>query len=384
MPSAGSSGRPARAGTKRNYRDDSSSEPEDSPRPSNTPAKPPKKRVKVDKGEGESDAKKSTRSKKPKAPKEPSKKKLWDDRIKKRGEWIQDRKYKHQGHPFTFTKSKALEYAKQFEPKLTERELLTLAYETRPNPIEGYRASHEYSVNDIDALIQEKALALGVTVKAPQPPPPPPPSDDWWDPLHPPLIVPDYTPPENAHPDDPSPEDIIWDGEHIRHRNILLQDACLLYCVNEDDLRDLARHSRWLDRETVAKRAVFLHGGFKRHNEIIVSRRKEAMEAYRAKVAVRNFHDGEPTEHYSLYLEGLFQKRQKVAKESRGLETILKQMWDERCFPGPEHDYSENGYRLRVKQFAPMIQYDERDYGCEWRWYHHWGRCFEGRWDLTA
>lgn len=112
----------------------------------------------------------------------------------------------------------------------------------------------------------------------------------------------------------------------------------------------------------------------------VVARRIEAQKTYRAKVAVANFHDGNPAENYGPYIEWLMAKVRQESRESEGLQTI----WHDRCYPGAPHDYSEKGYRLRVKQFAPMIQYDEGDYGCEWRWAHYGGRGYESRWDIIA
>ena len=89
-----------------------------------------------------------------------------------------------------------------------------------------------YSVADIYTLVRRKGEMLGLPVTLP----PPDPFDNWWNPKDPPFIDHNYTPPDNAHPDDPPPEGIVWDGEHFRHRNFLVKDACILYCVSHREL----------------------------------------------------------------------------------------------------------------------------------------------------
>ena len=103
------------------------------------------------------------------------------------------------------------------------------------------------------------------------------------------------------------------------------------------------------------------------------------MDQFLKKVAAAgNYNDGEPAEHYSSYLENLFKKAREDKDKPGGW------VWHDRAFPGSSRDYSEKGYKLRVKQFAPMIEYDQGDYGCDWQWAHYRGRAFVSRWDLTA
>ena len=133
-------------------------------------------------------------------------------------------------HSQTITKTDAMKLPKDDYglPKLTDVELGTLPCELRMSD-NGYLMKL-YSVPAIRKLISERAKALGQTLPARRPvvytfP------DSHCHPKDAPLIDHQYTPPPDAHPEDPAPEDILWDGEHIRYSNIVLYDACLLYCV---------------------------------------------------------------------------------------------------------------------------------------------------------
>ncbi|KAJ7772939.1 hypothetical protein DFH07DRAFT_937485 [Mycena maculata] len=91
----------------------------------------------------------------------------------------------------------------------------------------------------------------------------------------PPLKIEDYTsPPDAATPD---PEQIIWTPSKISGP-VTVEDACRLYCITPDDIRDLSDYSCWIDLPTVAKRALTLHGGFHAHMELVRKRREEEEE----------------------------------------------------------------------------------------------------------
>ncbi|KZV71068.1 hypothetical protein PENSPDRAFT_418149 [Peniophora sp. CONT] len=93
--------------------------------------------------------------------------------IKDRGEWVVDEKCKCP-YALTLTKTEALKYIRKCEPKLTQDELLTLEFETRPNlKDKDYQPSHQYCVLHINNLVHEKAKALGVTAQMPIPSDPP-------------------------------------------------------------------------------------------------------------------------------------------------------------------------------------------------------------------
>ena len=53
----------------------------------------------------------------------------------------------------------------------------------------------------------------------------------------------------------------------------LMQSSCQL---KPEDLEDLTAVSRWLDLKTVAVRALRVHGGLRRHNEMYVALHTEA------------------------------------------------------------------------------------------------------------
>ena len=134
-------------------------------------------------------------------------------------------------HSQTITKTDAMKLPKDDYglPKLTDLELDTLPCELRTNDNSGYLMKL-YSVLAVRKLISERAKALGQTLPPRRPvvytlP------DSHCHPKDAPLIDHQYTPPPDAHPEDPAPEDILWDGEHIRYSNIVLHDACLLYCA---------------------------------------------------------------------------------------------------------------------------------------------------------
>ncbi|KZV71066.1 hypothetical protein PENSPDRAFT_418138 [Peniophora sp. CONT] len=282
-----------------------------------------------------------------------------------------------------YTQRDALRFIKdKLEPKLTQRELDTLRFEQRRSQLEGCRASHMFSVADIYALVQRKAEMLGLPLVLP----PPSPFDNWWNPKDTPLVIHKYTPPKNTHPNEPPPETIIWDGEHCRHRNLLLKDACTLYCVEEDQLEDLAKASRWLDAKTVAMRAVYLHGGIRQHNEIVVARRRAAWVSIEAKqAAARNrYCDGQPSEHYSDYLE-----EQIELKRQSNNPATFHLPWYDRCRFEKESDkprpMEEWSFRQRqVKQFAPLLKRYPAlpNHGDEWL--HHGSGYFDYDRDLEA
>lgn len=111
-------------------------------------------------------------------------------------------------------------------PKLNRLELGTLQYERRPSQNRRHREMHLYSCTAVSELLEKRAATLGPPQEQE-----PAPRDDRLHPKNDPLIDHEYATPLTALQDEPSPEDIIWDGEHINEPNILLEDAMLLYCV---------------------------------------------------------------------------------------------------------------------------------------------------------
>ncbi|KAK7038253.1 hypothetical protein R3P38DRAFT_2905273 [Favolaschia claudopus] len=97
----------------------------------------------------------------------------------------------------------------------------------------------------------------------------------------PPLKIMDYTCPPDAKV--PDPERIIWTPTKMDGL-VTVKDACRLYCIEPNDIRDLSAHSPWIniDLETVAKRAVAIHGGCHAHKDLLLQYRNAEEAALQA------------------------------------------------------------------------------------------------------
>ncbi|KAG2003520.1 hypothetical protein CC2G_004116 [Coprinopsis cinerea AmutBmut pab1-1] len=85
------------------------------------------------------------------------------------------------------------------------------------------------------------------------------------------VIRRDYKPPQGVSEDDPEPKDILWEGKNVwGNFGIEEEDACLLYCLKPKHLDPIRGTSVWFDLQTVAVRALEVHGGVRKHNEMYV------------------------------------------------------------------------------------------------------------------
>ncbi|VDC00520.1 unnamed protein product [Peniophora sp. CBMAI 1063] len=128
-------------------------------------------------------AKRGSSKKKTKVLEQPTEEDAWNAKIKRRGKWVpsEGEVYK-QKYLVVETKAASMKYIETCEPRLTERELLTLPYETQPIKNEQHKTCHLYAVADIIDLVREKAEALSVLARIPGQPDPPPqagPSHSW-------------------------------------------------------------------------------------------------------------------------------------------------------------------------------------------------------------
>ncbi|KAJ7154201.1 hypothetical protein C8R46DRAFT_1298034 [Mycena filopes] len=164
----------------------------------------------------------------------------------------------------------------------------------------------------------------------------------------PPLVIPveNYTcPPGAAKPD---PDEITWTPSRLSG-SVAVKDACRLYCITPEDIKDLSDVSKWIDLGTVARRAVTLHGGFYAHEAIVLRARdeeermlaKEIPEAWKHKSRFRFsplIHQQYAEPNDDAYLYG----------------------------PGPPR-------KNPVAVHYPIFYFSDDDYGCAWEWYPSWG-----------
>jgi len=197
--------------------------------------------------------------------------------------------------------------------------------------------------------------------KAPAAVPTPQPGslEDRLSPTVQPIKDHDYVPPDNTSPDDPPPEAIVWQGEHVTC-NVTIWDACMLYCLERGDLADLCTEGRmWLDIKTVAVRALRKHGGFTAHKSRIIERRQA---------------------EYDYMVEHNLKEHDKL---SPGLTDFMREMTDgymgsygsslSREEQKKRDDEEKDRRRRQVKQYAPLYHLCMDDYGCEWQWCHGFG-----------
>ncbi|KAJ7143133.1 hypothetical protein C8R43DRAFT_1109151 [Mycena crocata] len=149
----------------------------------------------------------------------------------------------------------------------------------------------------------------------------------------PPLKLETYTQPQAATAD---PEEICWTPSKISGP-VTVDDACRLYCLTPNEIRDLSDHSKWIDLATVAKRALTLHGGFHAHEALVLQRRDEE-EA----MLTRTIHDAwKRKSHFSF-------------------SPIISKQWE-----NADYDPSR---KERVAVFYPITYFSDDDYGCDWNW----------------
>ncbi|KAL0571423.1 hypothetical protein V5O48_010539 [Marasmius crinis-equi] len=72
----------------------------------------------------------------------------------------------------------------------------------------------------------------------------------------------------------PDPEEIEWKLGKIKGP-VSVSDACRLWVLNPEDLKDLSEKSPWIDQVSAAKRAFSLHGGFPGQRNLVNRVRKK-------------------------------------------------------------------------------------------------------------
>ncbi|EEB92499.1 hypothetical protein MPER_08979 [Moniliophthora perniciosa FA553] len=166
------------------------------------------------------------------------------------------------------------------------------------------------------------------------------------------IIAHSYTPMD----DDPPPSQIIWMSEHLWGFGIGMADACLAYCLEPKDLKGLKAKCGWLDLQSVAVKALKVHGGLKGHNEIVLARRKADVDTIQELFRQKSSYDsGRPIKPYSKSLRDFLKAR------------LLR--------PAPSR--SEEILQRTVLQYAPIFIEQQ---GRRWRWRH--GRYSLGSRDL--
>ncbi|KAK7049373.1 hypothetical protein VNI00_005974 [Paramarasmius palmivorus] len=173
-------------------------------------------------------------------------------------------------------------------------------------------------------------------------------------------------------PDDPAPNEIIWEGEDLWYFAVNVQDACLTYCaytnhtlfkLEPQDVSDLVSKHGWLDLQSVAIRALEIHGGLKRHNQMIINKRKADQKAIEDKYYAVGYHDCQPLKPYS-----------------RDLEKMLND-WNEDSWmydtgrPAPRPTKEQR--QRTVLQYGPVWKQCMDDYGSDWMWFHGSGQLLE-------
>ncbi|KAF7364036.1 hypothetical protein MSAN_01062300 [Mycena sanguinolenta] len=266
--------------------------------------------------------------------------------------WVKQKNFRHPPRTQTITKSDA---KKKF--KLNDREIGTLPYEQSISEKTGYTMLL-YSQSEVLKLARRKSTTLGVElelggliyhsgdadvciVSLKNPPPMPAWMEHINNPQPPPLKIAEYTSPSNAVKPDPEP--ITWTPSMLTGP-VSVEDACRLYCIEPTDIQDLSAYSKWIDLETVAKRALTLHSGFYAHKELVLERR----------LAEENI---------------LSQTKSRLADDWKSPFRLVQAQWD-RDRSG-DWMYEIPGQKPppnRVAVFYPIVHVCMDDYGCEWEW----------------
>ncbi|KAJ7481044.1 hypothetical protein B0H11DRAFT_2193590 [Mycena galericulata] len=268
--------------------------------------------------------------------------------------WVKDPKFVHPDGTWTVSKTDA---KKKF--KLDDDDLATLPCELRPS--DQYLPMQLYSYNQLMDLAKRKCDKLrrqlevdglvyhyhsgssqsgGVSiVSIANPPPMPAWAEHIRNPQPPPLKILEYTTPVTAVT--PDPENIIWTPSKISGP-VTLGDACRLYCITPEDIRDLSAHSPWIDLATVAKRALTLHGGFFAHKELVLQRRSEEEDML----------DRENMRKSRFRFSAMVLKELEVKNDDGLYDTVG----------------GSSVQQDRVAVLYPIENVCMDDYGCEWEW----------------
>ncbi|KAK7019513.1 hypothetical protein R3P38DRAFT_2974089 [Favolaschia claudopus] len=287
--------------------------------------------------------------------------KEWRDALSQTPRWVWQANFRHPRFTKTITKTAAISTY-----SVNAREIETLPYELRPSS--QPKPMHLYNENQVIDLAMKKCKTLEkkfetkdvvyhshsgssetgivavMSLKNPYTPTPQP-----WD-LDPPLIIKEYTCPSEAEKPDPSP--IVWSANRLMGP-VLVRDACRLYCLEPNEIQDLSEHSRWIDLETAAKRALTLHGGFHAHEKFVL-RHREAEE----KLLEQEWWAPRTTPR-SDYIRSPF----RISKEVEYDDS--EEVYDERCVEAHRHGRT-------VAVFYP-IKYVTNHFGAAPEWKPGWG-----------
>ncbi|KAF7301259.1 hypothetical protein MIND_00690700 [Mycena indigotica] len=308
-------------------------------------------------------------------------KKEWKELIACRGPRRIDGTFKHAAYTCTVTATNAVKHY-----HLTRDELATLPYESRDSKNikqhQFMRPMKLYSHEALFDLAREKSLFIGTPliigieeyVGDPGPAAEGRPTvtilrvklsdlPRWLriekDPQPPPLKIPTYE--RVTSGEKPDPERICWKPSHVTNV-VSVGDACRLYCIEPHVINDLAAASQWIDVETVARRAVTLHGGFHAHYDHVRQCREREEKELEAEYKARFPYDhGEWKSH--------FQWSTHMQQYSRWMEKQDDDFYYSGYYSGP----SRNSRNV-VAVLYPLYQvdFDGGDFTSDWQWAPGW------------
>ncbi|KAJ6531068.1 hypothetical protein B0H19DRAFT_1190196 [Mycena capillaripes] len=278
--------------------------------------------------------------------------------------WIKQATFRHPSGTTTVTKTDA---AKKF--KLDPREIGTLPHEQRLGDagfvMQLYNQSQlmelakrkcaklelKLEIGDLVYHSQSGSSASGSvsTVSWKNPPRLANWPEHMLNPQPLPLKLPDgyYSCPPQA--EKPDPEGITWTPSKIVGA-VTVDDACRLYCITPEDIRDLTERSPWIDLASAAKRALTLHGGFYAHKELVYRHRREEEKIL------------EPETH------GIY-----TVKSHFRFSSMIQIQWEGESRVGVSTYVTGERPKHPVAVLYPIEYVDQGDYGCEWEWMPFWG-----------
>ncbi|KAJ7171910.1 hypothetical protein C8R46DRAFT_1257447 [Mycena filopes] len=228
--------------------------------------------------------------------------------------WAWRADFRHPAGTYTVLKGKI---AAEYKP-LTPRDIATLPYERCVSDKTGF-IMHLYSDTQLSDLAARKRAK---------------------------LMLPPLPAPVAAKPD---PDEITWTPSKLSG-SVAVKDACRLYCITPEAIKDLSDVSEWIDLGTVARRAVTLHGGFYAHEAIVLRARDEE--------------------------ERMLEKEISQADERKSrfrFSPLIHQQYTE---PNDDAYYLYGPGPPRKNPVAvhyPIFYFSDDDYGCAWEWYPSWG-----------
>ncbi|KAJ7154187.1 hypothetical protein C8R46DRAFT_446363 [Mycena filopes] len=178
--------------------------------------------------------------------------------------WVVERGFTHPEGTTTVAKGQAMK-----DYKLNQQEISTLPYV--PDITKQGHSMRLYAAQQLAALATRKSKALQTPLPEVLTGGLPAFLQHYQHPDPPPLIITDYTCPPQATTADPAI--ITWEPSKLRGP-VNVKEACRLYCVSPEEIRDLSDHSPSIDLGSVARRAVTLHGGFHAHKALAGTKRR--------------------------------------------------------------------------------------------------------------